>query len=70
MELREWCDKLEAENARLRKALVEIAMGDGAFSLDPLKHAGNCIDNMKQIAEAALRKAIEAAEAQGPEVTP
>ena len=62
-------DELHADIERLRRALVEIAKGEGAFSRDPLEHAGNCIDNMKQIAEAALRKAIEAANL-GPEVTP
>lgn len=53
---------LKAENVLLRKALVEIANGEGAFSRDPLEHAGNCIDSMKQIAETALWKASDAVE--------
>ena len=39
---------------RLIAALAEIAKGEGAYSRDPLIHAGNTIDNMKGIAKAAL----------------
>lgn len=35
-------------------ALREIAKGEGAFSLDPLVHASNTIDSMKEIAQTAL----------------
>lgn len=38
----------------LLKALEEISEGAGAYSRDPLTHAGNCIDEMKAIARAAL----------------
>jgi hypothetical protein len=45
---------LDAEIARLRAALTEISKGEGAFSRDPLTHAVNTIDSMKQIARDAL----------------
>lgn len=44
----------ETEAAKLREALEEIAIGRGAFSLDHLQHAKNCIENMKAVAIAAL----------------
>jgi len=40
---------------QVKKALKEIQKGEGAYSLDPLTHAGNCIENMKDIAEQALK---------------
>ncbi len=40
--------------AYLQDALSEIKKGAGRFDLDRLKHAGNCIDNMKAIAVDAL----------------
>ena len=43
----------------LVEALAEIAKGEGAFSRDPLTHAGNTIDNMKRLATAALALARE-----------
>jgi len=48
--------KLRVENEQLKLALKEIAKGEGAFSLDPLTHASNTIDNMKEIAEKALEE--------------
>jgi hypothetical protein len=42
------------KNARLTAALREIAKGEGAFSRDPLTHAGNCIEYMKRLAVRAL----------------
>jgi len=45
---------MAADLARLRGALEEIKKGRGAFSADPLEHAGNCIDEMKAIARTAL----------------
>ena len=51
---------LEAANLRLtaqvekyQTALREIEKGEGAFSRDPLEHAENTIDNMKDIAHRA-----------------
>jgi repressor LexA len=38
-------------------ALKEIAKGHGAFSIDPLEHASNTIDEMKGLARAAIAKA-------------
>ena len=43
------------QNKQLAEALREIAKGEGAYSMDRLEHASNTIDNMKQLAEAALR---------------
>lgn len=39
------CADLEAEVEKLRGALEEIAKCEGAFSRDPLTHAGNVIEN-------------------------
>ena len=39
---------------RYEDALREIAEGKGAFSRDPLTHAGNVIENLVAIAEEAL----------------
>lgn len=48
------CAELEAEVARLRGSLQEIAKRDGPFSRDRETHALNCIENMGKIADAAL----------------
>ena len=40
----------------LTGALKEIMRGEGAFNLEPMRHAENCIENMKDIARAALAK--------------
>ena len=45
---------LRAEVAHLRKALEEIAKKEGEFSMDPFEHCRNCVDNMAEIARAAL----------------
>lgn len=50
------CDILEAKIDGARKALEEISRGAGAFSRDPLEHANNCIESMRETA----RKALEA----------
>ena len=47
----------ETGAAEMLAALREIAKGQGAFSQDPLIHAGNTIVNMKEIARAAIAKA-------------
>ena len=39
---------------RYKAALEEIAKAEGAFSIDPLKHASNTIESMAQIARTAL----------------
>lgn len=41
----------------LLAALEEIAKGAGPFSRDALTHASNTIDYMKEVANAAIRKA-------------
>lgn len=47
--------ELETTNAELLEALKEIAKGEGAYSRDPLTHAGNTITSMKNIATEAIR---------------
>jgi len=34
--------------------LEEIALGQGAYSMDKLRHAENCIKSMKNLAQEAL----------------
>ena len=48
--------RLIAAAPDLLEALKEIAKGEGAFSLDPLTFAENTIENMKEIAQAAIAK--------------
>jgi hypothetical protein len=45
----------QARIAELEGALREIELGKGAYSMDRLEHASNCIDEMKSIARAAIR---------------
>lgn len=52
---------LRNSHAALVTALDKISTGTRAFSLDPLIHASNCIDNMKEIARDALAEAEEVA---------
>lgn len=52
--LKEQKMRLEWRIKDLRTALEEVDEGMGAFSLDPLKHASNTIENMKLIAYKAL----------------
>ena len=40
----------------LLKALKEIAKGEGPYDMDHLKHASNTIDNMKEIANKAIKE--------------
>jgi hypothetical protein len=47
-------EKAEAKVRVLEEALREISKGEGPFSQDHLKHAANCIENMKNIAITAL----------------
>lgn len=43
----------------LTAALEEIKLGNGAYSQDQLTHAGNCIENMKHLAQEALNGEVE-----------
>jgi hypothetical protein len=47
-------EKVDPQMNRYKKALEEIAKGEGAFSRDHLTHAQNTIENMKRIAVEAL----------------
>lgn len=42
---------------QLINALQEITKGEGAYNPDQLKHASNCIENMKSIAIKVLKNA-------------
>lgn len=48
---------LFASISDLLEALHEISKGIGRFSSDQLEHAGNCIEDMKEIARTAITKA-------------
>jgi len=48
--------RLIAKAPEMHAALVRISKGEGAFNLDPLKHAGNVIEEHKDIARALLRE--------------
>lgn len=52
---RERCER----NEKLERALREIAKGEGPFSRDPLTFAGNTIEAMKELADAALAELEE-----------
>jgi hypothetical protein len=47
-------NRLRVEIKRLRETLQEISQGYGRYSMDPLTHASNTIDDMKQLAIDAL----------------
>lgn len=49
--------RLKEVNAELLKALKEIEKGAGRYSMDPLEHAANCIEDMQDVARAAIAKA-------------
>jgi len=51
--------RLREVNAELLAALMEIAKGKGAFSMYSMTFANNTIENMKEIAEAAIANAKE-----------
>ena len=44
---------------KLIEALVEIAKGEGRYDMDRLRHAANTIEDMQQLAMAALKEATE-----------
>ena len=58
--IHDWCN---ATIAALREALVELSEGKGRYSMDPLTHADNCIEDMKAIAVDALAQPIPPAAA-------
>lgn len=47
--------EMEQNNSRLLAYLGEIIQGAGPYSRDPLEHADNCINAMKQLAVDAIR---------------
>uniref|UniRef100_A0A6M3KHQ7 Uncharacterized protein n=1 Tax=viral metagenome TaxID=1070528 RepID=A0A6M3KHQ7_9ZZZZ len=54
MKLKVENNRLKIENAKLKMALIEISKAEGPYSRDPLTHAGNCIEAMKNLAIEAL----------------
>ena len=48
-------EKLKAENERLKEALEEIKKGEGRYSLDQFEHCRNTVEDMKELAEQALK---------------
>jgi len=61
MEIRRTDEQHRAEKCELianlrhaREGLREIAKGEGAYSRDPLEHAANCIESMKDLARRYL----------------
>ena len=48
--------ELKEQVATMRAALEEISLAQGAYSRDPLIHASNCIDDMRDIAYTTLKK--------------
>jgi hypothetical protein len=40
--------------SKLREGLEEIAKGQGAYDLNPLKHCANAVENMREIAKSLL----------------
>ena len=53
-------EKLVNSHDALVAALRDIARGEGPYSLDPLTHASNTIEAMKEIANNALKTATAA----------
>ena len=53
------CPEKDKKITMLLGALKEIAKGEGAFSLDPLKHANNTIQNIIDIAYDAMKATEE-----------
>lgn len=47
-------DQLQARVGVLEAALGEISKGEGRFSMDPLEHASNTIEDMQETARTAL----------------
>ena len=60
--LRARVTELEAVHAQIQDILTEIARGAGAFSHDPLEHAANCIEAMKELAKEAIQAGGEASQ--------
>jgi len=52
----EMCPVCKAESllAKCREALEEIKLGAGPYSMDPMEHASNTIEAMKELANKAL----------------
>lgn len=48
------CGELRERVERCEEALREVVKGEGRFSLDPLTHASNTIEDMRDIARRAL----------------
>ena len=51
--------QLAEQKAELLEALKEITKGEGRFDMDRLIHASNTIEDMKSIANEAIKKATK-----------
>ena len=48
--------KLMASAPELLKALKDVLKGEGAYDMEPIRHANNTIESMKSIAKEAIEK--------------
>jgi len=51
--------KLITAAPEMLEALKEISKGNGRYDMDKLKHASNTIEDMKELAISAIKKATE-----------
>ena len=58
-ELQGTVDGLRSQRDALKAALEEISEGKGRYDMDPMQHAINTIDDMKELASEALKKATD-----------
>lgn len=53
-------DEYKQALEKIKPMLEEISQGTGAYSRDPIQHAENCIEHMKELAKKALKIIEEA----------
>ena len=54
--LKEKCMRYETRISELEGVLNEIAEGKGRYSMEPLEHASNTIEDMKELANDAIAR--------------
>lgn len=52
--MRQWQSRCMEQYVRLYEALCNIVKAEGRFSTDPMTHAENTIEDMRQLAEDVL----------------